>query len=57
MPVYFKCKSCGKEHPSPIAFGNKSAFDTATLKNNGFECPETGEMHSYDKEDMIWRDE
>lgn len=57
MPVYFKCKSCGQEHPSPIGFGNKQAFDTAILKDNVFKCPETGELHSYDKEDMIWKEQ
>lgn len=57
MAVYFKCKSCGKEHPSPIGFGDKSSFDTATLENNGFQCPITGEIHYYDKTDMFWKKE
>lgn len=56
MPVYFKCKSCGKEHKSPIAFGDKKSFDSSTLENNSFTCPNTGEIHSYDKEDMMWKE-
>lgn len=57
MAVYFRCKNCGKEHPSPIAFGSKSTFDTTTLSNNQFQCPTTLQMASYDKRDMFWKDE
>jgi transcription initiation factor IIE alpha subunit len=56
VPVYYKCKICDEEHPSPIAFGDKASFDTATLKNNNFQCPKTGTSALYDKEDMFWRD-
>lgn len=56
MAVFFKCKACGNLHPSPIAFGDKRSFDTATLKGNSFQCPQTGKMATYDKKDMIWKD-
>lgn len=56
MAVFFKCKSCRSLHPSPIAFGDKKSFDTATLQGNQFQCPKTGKMDSYDKKDMIWKD-
>jgi len=56
MAVYFKCKSCGDEHPSPIGFGDRRSFETSSLMNNGFQCPVTGQMASYDKKDMVWRD-
>lgn len=56
MPVYYKCKICGKEHPSPIAFGDKQSFERSTLKNNSFQCPKTGKSATYDKEDMVWKD-
>jgi len=56
MAVYYKCKICGEEHPSPIAFGDKASFDTATLKGNNLQCPETGKFAIYDKEDMFWKD-
>ena len=56
MAVFFKCKSCGKLHPSPIAFGDKKSFDTATLTRNSFQCPTTGKMDTYDKRDMSWKD-
>jgi len=25
--------------PSPVAFGDKKSFDTATLRDNAFQCP------------------
>ena len=56
MPVYYKCKICGEEHLSPIAFGDKASFDTAALKNNSFQCPKTGTSALYDKKDMFWKD-
>jgi hypothetical protein len=43
MPVYYKCKICDEEPPCPIAFGDKASFDIATLKNNNFQCPKTGQ--------------
>jgi len=54
--VFFNCKGCGELHPSPIAFGNKRAFDSSTLVGNGFQCPKTGKMDRYDKKDMVWKD-
>lgn len=57
MPVYYKCKVCGNDHPSPIAFGDKGSFDSGTLAGNSFQCPEKGESALYDKEDMFWKDE
>jgi len=57
MPVYYKCKICDEEHPSPIAFGDKASFDTANLKNNNFQCPKTGQSALYSKEDMFWKEE
>lgn len=56
MPVFFKCKLCGQQHPSPIAFGDKRSFDTSNLNDNKFQCPKTGKMASYDKKDMTWKD-
>lgn len=57
MAVYYRCKSCGGEHPSPIAFGDKRTFESSTLTNNGFQCLKTGASASYDKKDMFWKDE
>jgi len=34
-----ECKNCGQLHPSPVAFGDKKSFDTATLRDNAFQCP------------------
>jgi hypothetical protein len=56
MAVFFNCKSCGGLHPSPIAFGDKKSFESSTLTGNGFQCPKTGQMATYDKKDMVWKD-
>lgn len=53
MPVYFKCKICGKKHPSPIAF-TKTSFDESTIFNQTFTCPNTGQAAKYDLIDMFW---
>jgi DNA-directed RNA polymerase subunit RPC12/RpoP len=45
-----KCKVCGKQFPSPIAM-DRTSFQTATLTNNGYQCPSCGQMRSYDKAD------
>jgi hypothetical protein len=57
MGAYFRCKSCGKEHLSPIAFGDKKSFESTTLEGNQFQCPKTGKMGLYDKKDMFWKEE
>jgi hypothetical protein len=57
MAVFFKCKICGQEHKSPIAFGNKQSFDSSSLSNNVFQCAKTGKPASYDKKDMFWKEE
>lgn len=56
MAVYYKCKICGEEHPSPIVFNDKKSFQSSTLTGNSFQCPKTGKLESYDKEDMLWKD-
>ena len=57
MGVYFRCKSCGREHASPIAFEDRKSFETATIKGNSFQCPKTGRNDIYDKKDMFWKEE
>jgi len=57
MAVYFRCKNCGKDHRSPIDFGDRRSFDTATLSNNHFQCPITRQMATYDKKDMFWKED
>jgi hypothetical protein len=56
MGVYFRCKSCGGAHPSPIGFGDKKSFDISSIKNNSFQCPKTGQTGIYNKEDMFWKE-
>lgn len=56
MPLYFRCKICFSEHASPINFSDRSSFDSSTLQSNKFQCPRTGQIATYDKVDMMWRD-
>lgn len=57
MAVYYKCKVCGEEHKSPIAFGDKKSFESSVLVDNAFQCPKTGKVAGYDKKDMSWREQ
>lgn len=57
MGIYFKCKICGGEHPSPIAFGDKESFESSGISGNSFDCPKIGEAAIYNKEDMFWKEE
>ncbi len=57
MAVFFKCKICGGEHRSPIAFGSKQSFGSSSLSNSVFQCPKMGKSGSYDKKDMLWKEE
>ena len=54
--VYYKCKICGEEHRSPIAFDDEKSFKSSTLASNRFRCPKTEKLASYDKEDMFWKE-
>jgi hypothetical protein len=56
MPVYYKCKICGSEHPSPIVFPDEESFDRSTLLGESFQCPIKQESAAYEKEDMFWQD-
>jgi len=57
MAVYYKCKICGEEHLSPIAFVDKKSFESAALEGNSFQCSKTKQLAIYDKKDMFWKDE
>lgn len=57
MAVYYRCKICGEEHLSPISFGDKDSFESASLQNNSFQCPKTGQSATYDKGDMFWQED
>ena len=53
--VHFRCKSCGEDHPAPVPFAEKLYFDAAVTLDFQLECPESGDRHSYNKTDLIWR--
>lgn len=55
MPLYFRCKSCGSEHLSPIIFPDKRSYVSSHLKQNVFFCPSTRSAARYAKTDLFWR--
>lgn len=55
MPLYFRCKSCGAEHLSPIVFNDRNAFEKTHLSRNTFECPRNRMIARYDREDLFWK--
>jgi len=57
MAVFFKCKICGGEHRSPIAFGSKQSFGSSSLFNNVFQCPKMGKSANHDKKGVFWKEE
>jgi hypothetical protein len=57
MPVYFRCKICEEEHPSPISCDDERSFESSSLMTISFQCPKTKKLAIYDKEDMFWKDE
>ena len=57
MPIYFKCKFCGEEHPSSIQMDKKSFEDvTNIIQDNSLKCLKTGQSDLYSKKDMFWKD-
>ena len=55
MPLYYRCKSCGDEHLSPIVFPDKRSYATSHLTKNLFVCPGTKGAARYGKRDLYWR--
>lgn len=55
MPLYYRCKSCGDEHLSPIVFPDKRSYTRSHLTKNLFVCPGTKGAARYAKPDLYWR--
>jgi CheY-like chemotaxis protein len=55
MPLYYRCKSCGAEHLSPIVFPDKRSYTRSHLTKNLFVCPGTRGAARYGKPDLYWR--
>jgi hypothetical protein len=47
MPVYYKCKICEREHPSPMVYRDEESFDSSILWGEMFQCPEKGKSALY----------
>jgi len=54
--TYVVCTRCKNVFPSPIAFGSRKAFETATLGGNVVTCPKCGSPTPCNKENMIYKD-
>ncbi len=46
----WKCPNCGNVSNSPIQFKTKSAYGTATLKDNKYQCPHCQKIMNLDKD-------
>lgn len=55
MPLFYRCKSCGDEHLSPIVFPDKRSYTKSHLTRNLFICPGTKGAARYAKPDLYWR--
>ena len=51
------CTNCKEIFKSPIAFGNRKAFETATLVGNTVNCPKCGKIVACNKENMIFSED
>lgn len=54
MSVYFNCKSCDGEHPSPAGFVDRVSFDASPVRETLLRCHSTGRTTTYVKHDMYW---
>jgi len=50
------CPKCKTIFNSPIAFGDRKSFESATLIGNVVNCPKCGSMIPCNKENMIFKD-
>lgn len=55
MPLYYRCKSCGEEHLSPIVFPDRRSYARSHLTRNLFVCPGNKGAARYGKIDLYWR--
>ena len=47
------CPNCREIFKSPIAFGDRISFESATLAKNIVKCPKCRQMVACNKENMI----
>jgi putative two-component system response regulator len=57
MPLYFRCKSCGDEHPAPLVFTSQALFERTPLASNSFQCEGSKNFARYRKSDLYWKAE
>ncbi len=55
--TFVVCQNCKKIFKSPIAFGDRKSFESATLLGNTVSCPNCGRMVPCNKENMIFKDD
>lgn len=57
MPAFFKCKSCGQEHLSPLFFPDEKSFTQGQFGEITLTCPTMRRTAAYEKKDLFWRRE
>jgi hypothetical protein len=57
MPTFFKCRACGKQHPSDFQFGSIEALAVVRMQGCKCSCPETQQLVPVDKEDLLFLDD
>jgi putative two-component system response regulator len=55
MSLYFRCRSCGDEHPAPLVFSSQALFERAHLASNSFQCEVSRNFARYRKSDLYWK--
>lgn len=55
MPIYFRCKNCDEDHPSPIQVDRETFEGSNIIQDSSFQCPKTGQSALYSTKDTYWR--
>lgn len=50
------CPKCKKIFNSPIAFGDRTSFESSKLEGNVVNCPQCGSIISCNKENMTFQE-
>ena len=55
MSIYFRCKNCDEDHPSPIQVDRETFEGSNIIQDSSFQCPKTGQSALYSKKDTYWK--
>ena len=54
--IVIKCPVTGRLVPTGMG-ADKSSFEASSYEGNSFQCPECGNMHTWDKKDAQLQDD